>query len=96
MTQKTFTEKVIDVLVNGDMPTAKGAKATETGLIIVTSKMTAPVCASYGSSLNMIATLLDIMEQSESIRSVLTAVVFAYAKSHPDDPCVVEIKELMQ
>ena len=96
MTQKTFTEKLIDVLINGDMPSAKGAAATESGLIILTSKMTAPVCASYGSSKDMILALSSAIEQSEPLRAVIVSTVGLYAKQYPNDAYISEIKEFLK
>ena len=96
MGNKTFTEKVVDLLLNGDMPSTKGQSATESGLIIVTSKMTTPVCASYGSSLDMAVTISHILELNTPIRAVLVAAVGAYAKSHPDDPYIADFKQLFK
>lgn len=95
MEQKTFTEKIVSLLLNGDMPSEKGALAKESGLIILTSDHGVPVCASYGSSLEMGKILCSIMEQSRSIRAVLASAVVAYAVGHPEDPCVAGLKDFI-
>lgn len=96
MTQKTFTEKLIDLVITGDMPEAKGDAATESGLIIATSKMTAPICASYGSAVELVKTIAAVIEQNEPIRYVLLAGVYAYVAAHPDDPAVVDLKKFIE
>ena len=88
-----FTQKLINLLVSGDMPKAKGKEAKESGLIIALSDTTSPVCASYGSSLDMAVIIEQIMEQNEPIRLVLTTAVGYYAKVHPNDPCITAVKE---
>lgn len=90
--QQTFTKKIIDVLINGAMPSEKGPEATETGLIIVMANGSTPVCASYGSSQDIIMALLSVIDQNEPIRAVIMTVAAVYAKAHPDDPCVSELK----
>lgn len=95
MEQKTFTEKIVSLLRNGDMPLEKGASAKESGLIILAPESGAPVCASYGSALKMTDLIISIMEQDLPIRVVLTAAVVGYAVSHPDDPCIADIKNFI-
>ena len=93
MEQKTFTEKLVALLINGNMPSAKGEAAKESGLIIALSDGSTPVCASYGSALDMTMAVASILEQSEPIRAVLTASVVAYATSHPNDQLIAGIKD---
>ena len=88
-----FTQKLINLLVSGDMPKAKGKEAKESGLIIALSDTTTPVCASYGSSVDMAVVIERIMEQNEPIRLVLATAVGYFAKVHPNDPCITEMKE---
>lgn len=96
MEQKTFTEKIVSLLLNGDMPSEKGASAKESGLIILAQGSGTPVCASYGSSLKMTAVITSIMEQNLPLRVVLTAAVVAYAVDHSDDPCIAGIKDFIE
>ncbi len=93
MSQKTFTQKLIDLMVSGDMPKAKGSEAAESGLIIAISKDTAPVCGSYGSSIDMTCVVTSILEQSEPVRMVLSTALAIYAAKHPDDPRLTPLKE---
>lgn len=95
MQNQTFTEKIVYLLLNGDMPSEKGASAKESGLIILAQESGTPVCASYGSSLEMGKILCSIMEQSHSIRAVLASAVVAYAVGHPEDPCVAGLKDFI-
>ena len=91
MAEKTFTEKIIDVLINGNLPHEQGDKANETGLILVLKNST-PVCASYGSSKDITLALLNTMEQNTSIKHVLLLAVGAYVIHHHSDPFVTEFR----
>ncbi len=96
MPQNTFTEKLVSLLISGDMPKQSGPDANESGLIILTSKNATPVVASYGSSRDAALAITHVIDTCESIRAVLVAAVFAYASAHPEDPMVAGIKEFMK
>ncbi|MBD5379569.1 MAG: hypothetical protein HDR74_06745 [Bacteroides sp.] len=93
MAEKTFTEKIIDVLINGNLPHEQGDKANETGLILVLTKNSTPVCASYGSSKDITLALLNTMEQNTSIKQVMLLAVGAYVRLHHSDPFVAEFRD---
>ena len=93
MGTKTFTEKLIDLLVTGDMPKAKGKAATETGLVIALSGMTSPVCASYGSSKEMSLAIYNIIKLSDSIRKVMAVPILAYYLEHQEDYIIKQFIE---
>ncbi len=82
--------------LTGDMPDAKGDAATESGLIVTISKLTAPMCASYGSAVDMSKAIAAVIEQHEPIRYVLLAAVYSYVVSHPDDPGVADLKNIIE
>ena len=97
MAEKTFTDKLIELLINGDLPNAQGDKATETGLIIACAKGKTPVCASYGSSKEIVFALVSTLKQNQSIREALVLAITGYAKIEPLDPIVLFMKtELMK
>ena len=96
MEQKTFTEKIVSLLLNGDMPSEKGSSAKESGLIILAPEPGTPVCASYGSALKMTSVITSTMEQNLPVRAVLIAAVVSYAVAHPDDPCITDIKDFIK
>lgn len=95
MGNKTFTEKLIELLISGGMPSAKGKEAMESGLIIAISKTSTPVCASYGSGVEIGEAICDIIQQNQPIRAVLAAAVFTYAVTHPDDPAIAGLKDFI-
>ena len=80
MESKTFTEKLVALLINGGIPSAQGSKAKESGLIIALSDNTAPVCATYGSAVKTSMAIAAIISQSESIRAALVAAVAIYSE----------------
>ncbi len=93
MKTTTFTEKLVDLLINGGMPSAKGKDATESGLVFAQSDNKTPVCAAYGSAEVMARLIANALERDRAIRCVLYAAVAADALEHPEDPDVVEMIE---
>ena len=93
--QKTFTDKIISVLLGGDMPSAKGKDAKETGLIIVMKEGTTPVCASYGSSRDIICSLFAILQQNEPIREAITTAFALFAEKNPNSAEVQLLKNIL-
>lgn len=83
MENKSFTTKLVDFLLSGGMPSAKGKDAKESGLILLHSDATAPVCATYGSSAAVSGILAQSLRLNQSLETVVLMSVCAYIENDP-------------
>ena len=93
MEQKTFTEKLVSVLVSGGMPTPGSQNSKESGLVVALADNATPVIACYGNPKPLAVALAKVMEQHDGLRWLLGGAVGAFMVQHPESEITESILE---